>query len=231
VRRTAPRPGPRGFTLLELTVALAIFAVLSTMAYGGLRQVLEARRQTEQVADRLTALQLAVRQIELDLEQAAPRPIRDERGAPRAALVSTADGDFVVELTTASWRNPAGLHRSTLRRVAYRVKNGVLIRYAWSVLDRSPDSQAVAEALLPETRHVGLRFLDSEQQWHGDWPPLGQGGDGPQDLPIAVEMTLDLADWGTIQRLFRLPDARLQPAGELGGPGGPDQPAAAGGAG
>ena len=36
--------GRAGFTLLELVVALAVFAVLATLAYGGLRQVLQALR-------------------------------------------------------------------------------------------------------------------------------------------------------------------------------------------
>lgn len=203
------RPRQSGFTLLELTVALAIFAVLSTLAYGGLRQVLEARRETERVADRLAALQGALRQIELDLEQAAPRPIRDERGAPQGPLVASAISDLALELTSASWRNPAGLPRSTLRRVGYRVKNGVLFRYAWAVLDRSPDSQPVAEVLLTNVHQLELRFLDPQREWQREWPPLAQGSGGSQALPLAVEVTLELADWGVVQRLFRLPDARL----------------------
>jgi general secretion pathway protein J len=209
VNRSTKGRDQLGFTLLELTVALAIFAVLSTLAYGGLRQVLEARRETERVAERLAALQGALRQLELDLAQAAPRPIRDERGAPQGALVASVIGDLALELTSASWRNPAGLPRSTLRRVGYRVKNGVLFRYAWGVLDRSPDSEPVAEVLLSDVHQIALRFLDPQREWQREWPPLAEGTSGTQTLPVAVEVTLDLADWGVVQRLFRLPDARL----------------------
>lgn len=214
------RSRPFGFTLLELTVALAIFAVLSTLAYGGLRQVLEARRETERVAERLAALQGALRQMELDLEQAAPRPIRDERGDLQGPLVASTVGDLALELTSASWRNPAGLPRSTLRRLGYRVKNGVLFRYAWAVLDRSTDSQPVAEVLLTDVHQLELRFLDREREWQREWPPLAQRKGSAQALPLAVEVTLELADWGVVQRLFRFPDACL-PDTRLPGAGTP----------
>ncbi|MHB8746444.1 MAG: PulJ/GspJ family protein, partial [Gammaproteobacteria bacterium] len=36
----------RGFTLLELLVAVGVFAVMAVMAYGGLKSVLDSRKQT-----------------------------------------------------------------------------------------------------------------------------------------------------------------------------------------
>jgi general secretion pathway protein J len=69
-----------GFTLLELLVALAIFAVLATMAYAALNSVLTARKQVEAKSARLSALQTALMIMERDVEQAVPRGIRDEFG-------------------------------------------------------------------------------------------------------------------------------------------------------
>jgi general secretion pathway protein J len=199
--RTATRL--TGFTLVEITVALAIFAVLSTLAYGGLRQLIEAQRQTERFEARLAALQTALRQVEHDLEQAAPRAVRDERGDLQPPFVGSTDG--TLTLTSASWRNPAGLTRSRLRRVAYGLQGGALTRVAWPVLDRAPDTAPETEALLTEVAELGLRFLDEKREWHAEWPPLGAAGGDPAATPLAVELVLELEDWGVVRRLFRLP--------------------------
>jgi len=77
----------RGFTLLELLVALAVFAIMSIAAYSGLRNVLFTRAAVEEQTRRLAAVQLAVFRLEQDIEQTVPRGIRDEYGEPQAALV------------------------------------------------------------------------------------------------------------------------------------------------
>ncbi len=192
-----------GFTLIELTVALGVFAVLSVLAYGGLSQVLEARRQVESAAERLTGLQLALTEIGRDVREAVPRRVRDARGDPEPPLRADA-GEDLLSLTTASWPNPAGLPRSNLRRVAYRARGGTLERVAWPVLDRAPDTDPRVEALAPGVRRVAFRFLDGDRLWHEQWPPATGRGSGSA-LPLAVEVTLELEDWGPVQRLFALP--------------------------
>ena len=49
-----------GFTLLELLVAIAVFAVLAVMAYGTLSNVLQAQSQTREAAQQLTRVQQAI---------------------------------------------------------------------------------------------------------------------------------------------------------------------------
>ena len=50
--------GQRGFTLLELLVSLAIFAILGVAAYAGLDAVLNAKDRIEAKADQLGRLQM-----------------------------------------------------------------------------------------------------------------------------------------------------------------------------
>ncbi|MFP4682439.1 MAG: type II secretion system protein J, partial [Ectothiorhodospira sp.] len=80
--RTPPSRRHRGFTLLELVVTLALFALVSLMAYGGLRSVLETRQLTDAAAHRLARLQMTVTLLGRDLEQLARRPVRDAYGDP-----------------------------------------------------------------------------------------------------------------------------------------------------
>lgn len=189
----------RGFTLLELLVALAIFALVAVMAYGGLRSVLDADRAVERQGKRLAELQSALLFIERDIAQVVDRGIRDELGDSRPALLGGLDRP--LELTRGGRSNPGGLARSDLQRIAYGVEDDALVRLSWRVLDRAQDSQPDRLRLAGQVRGLRLRFLDANREWSDVWPPAS----GAAGLPLALELTLELEDWGAIQRLFQLP--------------------------
>lgn len=196
----------RGFTLLELLVALAIFAVLSVLAYGGLRNVLDTRAQVEVEAARLTALQTTFTLIERDVEQALARSVRDNYGDTQPAL--TGGGNKLLELTHAGLRNPALQARSQLQRVAYQLKDGHLQRLTWPVLDRAPNSVPQQAELLSGIATVEVLFYDQNFTPQRAWPLPDTGSTAPQMLPRAVEVSIELTGWGRVTRLFRVVDAR-----------------------
>ena len=78
-----------GFTLIEVLVSLAIFAILAAMAYGALGQTLAAAELLNNRMDRLQALQRTVRVISEDFMQLSPRPVRDELGDSLSASLDT----------------------------------------------------------------------------------------------------------------------------------------------
>jgi general secretion pathway protein J len=201
--------GARGFTLLELMVAVAVFAVFSLLAFGGLTNVI---RQSEFMADaeaRLTSLQFAIRRITTDLYQLQPRPVRDTLGtAYRPALIAGVQGEFPLEFTRGGWSNTLGGPRGNLQRVAYLNDNGTLVRLHWLVLERTLSSQPVRTELLDGVEQMTVTFLDETQQWQTEWPPLA-AGDGQllsaeYARPLAVELSLVLEGWGTIRRVIEL---------------------------
>ena len=198
----------RGFTLLELLVALTVFAIMSVAAYGGLRNVLFTRAAVEEQNRRLAAVQLAVYRLEQDIEQAVPRGIRDEYGEPQAALIGGELASDRLILTRAGWDNPLGQPRATLQRVAYRLRNGRLWRLYWDVLDRGGPSEPREILLLDRVRELRVRFLDQDD-WRNDWPPPANDEASKKNdldmLPRAVEIGLTLEDWGEIVRLLPLP--------------------------
>jgi general secretion pathway protein J len=194
----------RGFTLLELLVALSIFGLLATMSYSGLQAVMRQQSQTEVAADRLGELQKLYLIMQRDIEQVVPRPIRDEFGDEQPSLL----GGENFRLTRAGWRNPAGRQRSTLQRVGYAYEDDQLVRYTWSVLDRAQDSEPLVQPLTDAVEQLQIRYLGVDNEWKEQWPDaqaVAAPAVGPAPFPKAVEVTVEHEMYGPIVWLFQLP--------------------------
>jgi len=169
-----------GFTLLELLVAMFIAAIIFAMGYGTITQAVKNREGLEAQQKKLLELQTAVRTMEQDFVQLAPRPVRDPVGgtfqpallsnttgssglgssSSSGALGSSSGAQPLVVLTRSGWTNPTGLQRPGLQRVAYYFQDGTLRREYWTVLDPTQASQAVRRDLITHLKSVSLRFMD-----------------------------------------------------------------------
>ena len=204
-------PRGRGFTLLELLVALFIAAVMFAMGYGAITQALTSRDSLKEQQAHLLELQTAVRVLEQDFMQLAPRPVRQAIGDEPAqpALLGAVPGvQPIVALTRGGWANPAGLQRPGLQRVAYFLENGTLRREYWNVLDPTLTSTTSKRNLMTHVKAMTLRYLDQSHQWQEQWPP-GSAVIQKQEWtlrqrPLAVEITLDTDDWGRIVRIIEI---------------------------
>lgn len=203
--------GSRGFTLLELLVALFIAALMFAMGYGAINQGLRSHDGLQEQQARLIELQNAVRVMEQDFVQLSPRPIRAPTGYTyEPALQGSATTQPLAQLTRAGWSNPVGQQRTGLQRVAYFFENGTLRREYWNVLDPTQTSTTIKRDLLTHLKSVGFRYMDEARQWQEQWPETTvQGGFANQltlrGRPIAVEITLETEDWGKIVRLVEIP--------------------------
>lgn len=193
-----------GFTLLELLVAVAVFAVLSAMAYGGLRNVIDNSQQTEQSMQRLQQVQLAILKISRDFSQLSQRNIRDGYGNSNNYVMTGEGGDIFIEFSRGGRRNPAELLRSHLQRVAYKLEENKLSRLHWPHLDRTQEMEPYESVLLEDVVDASVRFLDANNEWHNEWPPLDVSGQADANPVVlsAIEFSMELEDWGELVRLF-----------------------------
>ena len=212
----AAQKNQRGFTLLELMIASIIFAIMAIMAYGGLDNVMDNSEASQQALSRLKQAQHTVTILNRDMNQLVQRDIRDGFGTTQPFLMAGNDVDNLVEFTRSGRVNPGRLIRSTLQRVAYRFDEDKLVRLQWPQLDRTQEMEAKQSVLIDEVEQVTIRFLDQNNEWQEFWPPLNAqasapttggaagGAAGTATGPVAIEIIVQLKDWGDIRRLYEV---------------------------
>tara|TARA_B110000503_G_scaffold55012_1_gene88294 strand:- start:1600 stop:2232 length:633 start_codon:yes stop_codon:yes gene_type:complete len=195
----------QGFTLLEVLIALSLFAVLSAMAFGGLNQLLGQHQQLQKKQHRFVNLQSAIQVLERDFSQIEPRSIRDAFGDAQAALKGNSTPEFIYQLTTKTWFNPHHAQGVLLQRIGYQLQGQTLWRSYHSQLDAGIGNTPVRYPLLDQAIGFKVRFLD-DQQWISYWPPINpQGKPTLKQLPRAIEIQLTTADLGTVTRVLEIP--------------------------
>jgi general secretion pathway protein J len=191
----------RGFTLVEMLVALAILAVLGAATYRGLGAILDTRAAAAAHAERWRGIALFYTLLEHDLAAAAPRPARDASGLARAALAGDPAPQPAAPLLALTRYAPADLpgEQAPPLRVGYRVRDAVLEALAYDALDAAPQEAASVQPLLAGVAALELRYLDALGTWWTAWPR----GEAPLErLPVAVEARLVLASGERIVRLL-----------------------------
>lgn len=208
----------KGFTLLEVMIAVSIFAIMGIASYQLLSGEIRTQQRLQQHAQLQDNWQRSMRRLSLDLQQIVARGIREDYGEPEAALFS--DGQS-LQLTRQGWGNPLGRKRSELQRVKYslqtldsatinyvpRTENtsdtqSVVQREFWVNLDRAPGSKALEQSLFIGASDLNFRFFDEKnRQWIAQWPP---NEDAKRTLPQAIEVNLSSDRYGDLQKLVNL---------------------------
>jgi general secretion pathway protein J len=204
-----------GFTLLEVLIAVAIFVIVGTMALSGYNELSRQSIRVEESMARIRAVQRTMQRMAQDFMELEPRPVREPLGdGMQPALRADGRSQDLAEFTHSGWSNPAGVPRPTLQRVAYQLQDKKLTRSYWVMLDRTLTSQPVSTVVLDRVTSVKLRFMDSTRNWQEQWPTANGGvvagaqagsTDALSLRPIAVEITMDLEDWGIVTRVVEVP--------------------------
>jgi general secretion pathway protein J len=197
----------KGFTLVELLVALAIFALISGFAYRGLTAMLESRAALEKESRKWRDVALFVGRLDRDLSAALERTSSsssDTKLSPISSLTESTASSEGLAIT----RSGSPLQESALAaplRVAYRLHDGGIERLSWAGVDIAPRDEPATVVVLKQVSAFSVRFLDATGEWRTTW---GLPMSSSPTFPAAVEITVQLASGEKIVRFADMPRSR-----------------------
>jgi general secretion pathway protein J len=188
--RRSPRHLVRGLTLIELMVALAVFAVLGTLTYRGTSQMLASHSAIERELTRWREIGRALHIIESELMQVVAPSLHADNPDAQPLRWPGAGGNR--ELEVLGMAGGGMIERIAFRHIDNRID---WVRRA----DALPDAPIETDVLIEQVAGLSVRFL-ADGRWFDTWPRTGSSA----ALPRAVEIRLDLPDQGAITRLYAL---------------------------
>lgn len=189
----------RGFTLVEILIALAILSLIATLGYRALASLTDSEVRLTAEAARWRALDGLFARLESDMRQALPREVRlGEAREPGWLAEVDAAGNTELRISRAGpeFEPDPG---APGQRIGYRLRgDGVEILY-WPHLDQPSAVVPQSYMLASEVLEFRAAFLDAAGTWRQRWPAAGEAA-----VPRAVRIELALADGTRIERLLAL---------------------------
>jgi len=198
----------KGFTLIEVLVALTIVAVIGVMSFTGLVTSVKFNDSTISRISMSDRISLADETLKRDFLHTLNRLPRDSRGEfyrhSFYGLNPRLEGNilaFTVQ-TGASLSNLNG----TLRYVEYVFEDNSLKRVESQYADRTEYTEKKTTVLLENIKNISLKFAKGDQ-WVDEWPLndwMSNNG-----LPKVTEISYELEGIGQITRLYLLTSEKV----------------------
>lgn len=191
----------RGFTLLELLIAISVLSLVSIIAWRGLDTLVATRERLVSEGDDVRALLATFGQLERDLAHVANPMLFALPGNP-VNVRPTGDGPVLEILRIAPPDETGAL---ALQRVFYRVGNSALLRQATPAtraLGPIDAAQVSTVELLAGVRSLRVRLWQPDP---GGWrTPMGTADAAGQPMapPPGVEIVVERADGKTYRRVL-----------------------------
>ncbi|GAA5645486.1 MULTISPECIES: type II secretion system minor pseudopilin GspJ [Vibrio] len=210
----------RGFTLIEVLVAIAIFASLSVAAYQVVSQVQRSNEISLQRSGRLSDIQRALVVMDADFRQMATRLFRTDGSEAGERLIDWRDylldsDSKGVMFTRLGWINPQQqFPRGEVTKVGYRIKEQTLERVWWRYPDTPAGQEGLSRPILTDVESFTLSFYDGNK-WGESWEQT-------DSLPAGIKVVLELKDYGKIERVYLIASGKIQRSGGTKPEGGSD---------
>jgi len=191
--------GQKGFTLLEVLIAIAIFSLISLSSFTIFDTVLSSDESAKNRSERQNELQRAFIILERDIIQIARRSARLNGEAPLEGFLQTSGNTFVSDeqalaFVRHGWTNPGLLlPRSDMQAVAYRLVDETFERLHFNFVDAVVGEEPKIRPLISDISTLKFEYYD-EDKWQKTWLK--------KSLPSAIAIEIDTKDYGVIRRQF-----------------------------
>jgi general secretion pathway protein J len=188
-----------GFTLIEVLIALAILALVSTLAYRAVASLTESEARLAAEGVYWRNLDAFFARLEADARAAVGRDARTGARTEPAWVGSVSDGgDAELRFSRAGpeFTVESG---SGGQRIGYRLRDGAVEVMYWPYLDQPATVAPQPYALVSGVTRFRVSYLDAQGLWRDRWPVLGEAA-----IPRALKVNVSLADGQAIERWLAL---------------------------
>ncbi|MDX2347037.1 MAG: type II secretion system minor pseudopilin GspJ [Legionella sp.] len=176
-----------GYTLIEVVIALAIFAILGTLSVGVLSRAFDTKARLATQIEPLNHIQLAIARITQNAAQIVARPVLNQDIKKTPAFVGNTHS---IEFTRGGF-----ISTPTLKRMALSCEDGNLIQSTWLTLDKFDETPPQQQILLSQLTQCYFTLLSQDKTWSDTW---GENN----TLPAAFKLHLNIKSLGEITPVF-----------------------------
>ena len=179
-----PRDPEKGFTLIEILIALFVFTIVATIMSITLHNIIRFESHTFSTSRTFADTQITLLLLSRDTSQIVPRPLADYKNE----VFHGNKNEFIFTHTGVN-----------LQRTGYSFNQGKLNRLTWDYPDMPKTVTPNNKTLLRNINQLSFCYLDKNNKFHSGWPPPGEN---ISSLPKAIQINLRITGIGKIKQLY-----------------------------
>lgn len=190
-----------GFTLVELMIAIMIFAIIGIISYRTLSSLVTTKQVVTTTQEKWNGISSTINWLNNAWDRSIPLVVRDENGIIIPAIIGkdkiAGKFDSQLELTLCGYIRDTNYGYSPPRRIGFRFKDNNLYLVTWPALNRIQTTQPQLDLLVDKVADFDLSFLYPDRQWRNTWPQAGMRID---QMPVAMRVVLTMQSGEKIMR-------------------------------